>query len=656
MEHTMMILAFWAAIIPLVSSTIAGIFGYWLKRRVTQIVTVLGILASFVLSLILFRYIVLGGCPVVDGTLYQWVTSGTYQFSIGFLIDSLTCCMLVTVTSVSLLVHIYSIGYMAHDGKDSRFFCYMSLFTFFMIMLVLANNFLLLFFGWEGVGLVSYLLIAYWFKKESAAFGSLKAFIVNRVGDMGFLLGIAAILAYFQTLNYATVFANTPHFAHSSVTIVGGLHWNVMSFICILLFVGAMGKSAQMPLHVWLPESMEGPTPISALIHAATMVTAGVYMIARMSPMFEYSSTALTLILVIGATTCLFCGIIGIFQFDIKRVIAYSTLSQLGYMMIGVGASAYAAGMFHLFTHAFFKALLFLAAGAVITSMHEEQDMRKMGGLFRYMPVTYICFLIGALALSAIPPFAGFFSKDSIIEAARLSTTPGATYAYICALMGAFVTACYIFRAFFMTFHGKENMSAQVKQTLGESPPVMTVPLILLAIPAFGLGFVLIHWILYAPNGLLTDSLFVLPVHDVLGKMGSNFHSALDMMLDAVSTMPFWFAVLGIIVAWYVTMFRQQDAEFLKRRFSWLYAIIIAKYGFDDFNQIVLVRGTQAISRFLFKIVDVFLIDDSLVNGSGRLIAWLSKILRVTQSGFVYQYLFMMMFGLFVLLLWRLLL
>jgi NADH-quinone oxidoreductase subunit L len=631
------------------------LFGHLLITT-TQLVTIIGILIAFICSLLLFNHVVLHNAPAVSFQLFNWVTSGSYQFNIGFLVDHLSATMLVVVTFVSLLVHIYSIGYMAHDDSDQRFFCYMSAFTFAMISLVLANNFLLLFFGWEGVGLVSYLLIGYWFNKETAAFGSLKAFIVNRVGDMGFILGLAAILSYYGSLNYATVFAQTPALLGHTITIIPGWHWSVITVICILLFIGAMGKSAQMPLHVWLPESMEGPTPISALIHAATMVTAGVYMVTRMSPMFEFSTVSLSLVIIIGATTCLFCGLLGLFAFDLKRVIAYSTLSQLGYMMVGVGASAYAAGMFHLFTHAFFKALLFLAAGSVIIAMHEEQDMRKMGGLVKYLPVTYVCFLIGALALAAIPPFAGFYSKDAIIEAAHLSTIPGATYAYICVLLGAFVTACYTFRAFFMTFHGRERMIPSVKKHLKESPLVVTIPLILLAIPSLIAGFALVKWILYSPgHALLGNSIFVLPGHDVLVKMKLDFHGVWQMTFHALTSMPFLLAILGVLVAWVVTLGYPRLAEILKHRLSWLYAIFFYKYGFDDFNQIVFVRWVKGLGDILFKNIDVRLIDQIGVDGSGRVIAFMSRVLRIIQSGYIYQYVFIMLFGLAVLLLWRLL-
>jgi len=442
---------------PLAGSLIAGLFGKKIGRANAHRVAILGVGIAFVLSLIVAKLLFLDHVPVFDGNIYNWASGGAlshFSFNIGFHVDQLTAVMLLVVTFVSLLVHIYTIGYMADDPGYQRFFSYIALFTFAMLMLVSANNFLQLFFGWEGVGLVSYLLIGFWFKRESALQGSLKAFLVNRVGDFGFLLGIAVIFAYTGSLDYDTVFGQASVLAKQHISLIPGASWSLVTVICLLLFVGAMGKSAQVPLHIWLPESMEGPTPISALIHAATMVTAGVFMIARMSPLYEFSPTALSVVLVIGATGALFTGLLALVMTDIKRVIAYSTLSQLGYMMVAMGVSAYSVGIFHLATHACFKAVLFLGAGSVIIALHHEQDMRKMGGLWRYMPITYITYLIGSLALCAIPPFAGFFSKDMIIDAAKVATIPGAHYAYYCVLLGAFVTALYTFRSLFMTFHG----------------------------------------------------------------------------------------------------------------------------------------------------------------------------------------------------------
>ncbi len=640
---------------PLVGSLTAGFFGKLIGRRGAHWVTILGVLIAFILNLFVFKAVVIDGAGPFNFNLYTWVQSGSYTFHVGFLVDRLSACMLMLVIFVSTLVHIYSIGYMADDPGYQRFFSYMSAFTFAMLMLVLANNFFVLFFGWEGVGLVSYLLIGFWFTKRTAAFGSLKAFIANRVGDMGMLLGIAAIISYFGSIDYSTVFAHKAMLAGQTISLLPGMHWSVVTVIAILLFIGAMGKSAQMPLHVWLPESMEGPTPISAMIHAATMVTAGVFIVARLSPLFEMSQVALSFVLVIGATTCLFCGLLGVFQQDIKRVIAYSTLSQLGYMIAGVGASAFSAGMFHLFTHGCFKALLFLAAGSVIVANHHEQDMRKMGGLYKYMPITYVTFLVGALALSAIPPFAGFYSKDTIIDAVRHSQIPGAGYAYVCVLLGAFVTALYTFRAFFLTFHGKDNVPAKVKSHLKESPWVMTVPLIILAIPSFALGFVLIKPLVYSVPGLLGSSVFVAQKYNVIAQMAPEFHGAIAMALHSVVTLPFWFAIEGIFCAWYFNIKNPALAETLKTHLNWLYIIFMKKYGFDDFNQIVLVRGTRRLGQFLLDFFDMGFIDHFLVNGSGRLIAWTSRVLRKVQTGYLYHYAFAMIIGLFLFLGWRLL-
>lgn len=639
---------------PLIGSGLAGFFGKLLGKRGAHWVTIIAVGISLVCAIFIANYIFIEHYPKVDVNLYNWVDSGTYTIHIGFLIDRLSTAMMLLVTFVSLLVHIYSIGYMQDDAGYQRFFCYMSLFTFMMLTLVLANNFLTLFFGWEGVGLVSYLLIGFWFTKETAAFGSIKAFLANRIGDMGMILGIAGIMMYFGNLNFEYVFAHKAILNGHFIPVFHGWHWQAVTVICILLFIGAMGKSAQMPLHVWLPESMEGPTPISAMIHAATMVTAGVYMVVRFSPLFEMSPVALSTVLIIGATTCFFCGLLAIFQHDIKRVIAYSTLSQLGYMMAGAGASAFSAGMFHLFTHGCFKALLFLAAGSVIVANHHEQDMRKMGGLWRYMPITYITFLIGGLALSAIPPFAGFYSKDTIIAAVRASHIPGAYYAYLCVLGGAFVTALYTFRAFFLTFHGKNKADPKVKPHLKESPWVMTVPLIALAIPSAILGFVLIDFIIYGHPPLLGSSIFVAPQFNTIARIATHFHGAWWMALDAFTTWPLWLAISGIFVAWYFNLYNPALAEKLKKQLSFLYAIIMNKYGFDDFNQIILVRGTHKLGKFLLDVVDNGLIDGVLVNGTARFIGFASRVMRTLQSGYLYHYAFAMLIGLFVLLGWRL--
>lgn len=641
-------------LVPLITSIIAGLLGRVIGRKGAHCITIGGMLISFIIAVIVFSHIVIGGHDKINFTLYQWVASGSFHFPVGFLIDRLSASMMLLVTFVSLLVHLYSIGYMHDDDGYQRFFCYMSLFTFAMLLLVLANNFFTLFVGWEGVGLVSYLLIGFWFTKETAAFGSLKAFIVNRVGDMGMILGMGGVLTYVGSLNYSDAFNHAQHLSQQTMMIIPGLHWSVLTVICILLFIGAMGKSAQMPLHVWLPESMEGPTPISAMIHAATMVTAGVYMVARLSPMFEYSTVALSLVLVLGATTCLFCGLLGVVQYDIKRVIAYSTLSQLGYMMAGVGASAFSAGMFHLFTHGCFKALLFLAAGSVIVANHHEQDMRKMGGLYRYMPITYITFLIGALALSAIPPFAGFYSKDTIIEAVGHSGVPGAYYAYICVLLGAFVTALYTFRAFFLTFHGEEKVPAETKKHLHETSWVMTLPLILLAIPSVVLGFILIKPMIYSQPGLLGHSIFVLKGHNVLGAMGSEFHGAAYMIVHAFATPALWLAIIGILVAWAFTIGSPALGESTKHNLRAVRYLLVSKYGFDDFNQIVLVRGTRRIGHFLLRMVDIRLIDRLIVNGSGHFFVWGARLTRKLQSGQLYHYALAMIVGLVVLLVWQL--
>jgi NADH-quinone oxidoreductase subunit L len=654
-ENPLLKIAVITLLLPLLGALIAGFFGKIIGRRATHCVTVSLVGASFFLACYLFYKIVLLNQPGLEGVLYTWVSSGVFQFDIAILLDHLSVTMVCVVAFVSFMVHIYTIGYMADDPGYQRFFSYVSLFTFAMLSLVLANNFLLMFFGWEGVGLVSYLLIGFWFKRETAVFGSLKAFIANRVGDVGFVLAIAAVLMMFGSLNYHTVFAHVPAMLDKTIKIFPGVHTSAITVICVLLFVGAMAKSAQVPLHVWLPESMEGPTPISALIHAATMVTAGIYMVARMSPMFEYSPTALSLVLVIGGTTCFFMGILAVFHHDIKRVIAYSTISQLGYMAVALGASAYDAAIFHLVTHAFFKALLFLAAGSVIIALHHEQDMRKMGGLGKYMPITCLTFWIGAVALAAIPPFSGFYSKDVIIEAAKLSTLPGAKYAYFCVLIGAFLTPLYIFRAGFMTFHGKERMDAETKAHVKESPWVVLLPLIALAIPSLVIGGILVGPMLFAQPHLLGDSIFVLPEHNVLLTLGQHFEGAMHMALEAGTTLTFWLVIIGIFTAYYFTISAPHLGETLKKKFSLLYAVIVNKYGFDDFNQIVFVRGTRKVGDFFYQVSDLIMIDGIFVNGSGRLIRWFSQVARKVQTGYLYHYAFAMIIGLAVILTWAVL-
>jgi NADH-quinone oxidoreductase subunit L len=654
-EKTLLSIATAVIVLPLIGSLIAGLFGKVIGRRLTHWTTIIFVGISFVLSCYLFSTIVLLGHPPINGLIYHWVTSGAFQFDVAILLDRLSATMIFIVTFVSLMVHIYTIGYMADDPGYQRFFSYMSLFTFAMLVLVLANNFLLMFFGWEGVGLVSYLLIGFWFKRESAAFGSLKAFLVNRVGDVGFVLATAAVLMYFNTLDYQTVFANVGKIADKTIMVFPGIHTPVVTVICILLFIGAMGKSAQVPLHVWLPESMEGPTPISALIHAATMVTAGIYMVARMSPLFELSTEALSLVLVLGATTCLFMGFLAVTHYDIKRVIAYSTLSQLGYMTVALGASAYDAGIFHLITHAFFKALLFLAAGSVIIALHHEQDMRKMGGLKTRLPITYLTFAIGALALAAIPPFSGFYSKDAIIEAVRLSTTPGASYAYFCVLVGAFITPLYIFRALFLTFHGTSRVEPKLLSHAQESPWVVLVPLLLLAVPSIIAGGILVGPMLFDMPRLLGSSIFVLPQHDVLLMLSAEFHGAQQMALHAPNTLTFWLALLGIITAWVFNIAYPQWSVALQKRFSFVYDILIRKYGFDDFNQIVIVGGARKLGEYFYHVTDLKIIDGIFVNGSGKLIRWFSNFARQMQTGYLYHYAVAMVLGLVVFMGWFLL-
>jgi NADH-quinone oxidoreductase subunit L len=642
-------------LLPLAGSLIAGLFGKVIGRRMTHWVAVSFVGVAFLLACYLFSTIVLKNTPPVEGVVYRWLTTGLFQFDVALLIDKLSAVMVLIVTFVSFMVHIYTIGYMADDPGYQRFFSYVSLFTFAMLVLVLANNFVLMFFGWEGVGLVSYLLIGFWFKRESAVFGSLKAFLVNRVGDIGFILAIAGVLVFFNNLNYSYVFAHVNTLLDKTIPIFPGTQVSAVTVICILLFIGAMGKSAQVPLHVWLPESMEGPTPISALIHAATMVTAGIYMVARMSPLFEYSPVTLSLVLAIGATTCLFMGILAVFHHDIKRVIAYSTLSQLGYMTVALGASAYDAAIFHLMTHAFFKALLFLAAGSVIIALHHEQDMRKMGGLAKYMPVTYVTFLIGSFALAAIPPFSGFFSKDAIIEAVHLSVIPGAHYAYFCVAAGAFITPLYIFRALFLTFHGPEHMDKHVKEHVHESPWVILIPLIALAIPSIVVGGMLVGPMLFSKPTLLGSSIFVLPQHDVLSVLGHEYSGAKNMALEAGRSFTFWLAILGIITAWFFNLKAPQLAENLKKRFSFLYRIIVQKYGFDDFNQLVLVHGARKLGSFLYNIVDLKFIDGVFVNGSGKMIQLFARIGRRLQTGYIYDYALVMVVSVVFLMVWLLL-
>ena len=515
----------------------------------------------------------------------------------------------------------------------------------------MSNNFLQLFFGWEGVGLMSYLLIGFWYDRETAIYANLKAFLVNRVGDFGFLLGIAAVLMYFGTLHYAEVFSAAPGLRDATIEIFPGTQWSLMTVICVLLFVGAMGKSAQVPLHVWLPDSMEGPTPISALIHAATMVTAGVFMVARMSPLFEYSDAALSFVLVIGAVTAFFMGLVGLVQNDIKRVVAYSTLSQLGYMMVACGASAYAAGIFHLATHAFFKALLFLAAGSVIIAMHHDQDIRNMGGLRKYMPITWITSLVGSLALIGFPGFSGFFSKDAIIVAVHHSNLPGAGFAYFCVLTGVFVTALYSFRMYFLVFHGKERMDEHTREHLHETPWVVWLPLVLLAIPSVIIGWPYVESALFGDH--FGDAIFVLsPEHDVLGEMQKEFHGASAMVTHGLKTAPFWLAMGGVFTAALLYLWMPQLPGVIAARLKFIHQTLEAKYGFDRFNEVIFAGGAKGIGSFLWRVGDEILIDGLMVNGSARVVGWFSGCVRQVQTGYLYHYAFWMIIGLVGLLTW----
>ena len=630
----------------LAGALIAGLLGWKIGRAASHTAAILGVAGAFVLSAFVVLPDVLAG-HTYDGAVYTWGVSGGVPLEIGFLIDPLSALMMTVVTFVSLMVHIYTVGYMRDDPGYQRFFSYIALFTFSMLMLVMANNFLQLFFGWEAVGLMSYLLIGFWFTRASATHAQLKAFIVNRVGDFGFILGVAAVYLYFGTLDYTPVFAIAPQLAGKTAQIIPGVDWSVLTLVCILLFIGAMGKSAQVPLHVWLPDSMEGPTPISALIHAATMVTAGVFMVARMSPLYELSETALSVVLVIGAITALFMAFVGIVQNDIKRVVAYSTLSQLGYMMVALGASAYAAGIFHLMTHAFFKALLFLAAGSVIIALHHEQDMRKMGGLKDYMPWTFLTAWAGSLALVGIPPFAGFFSKDMIIEAVHASQLPGSGFAYVAVLSGVFVTALYTFRMLFMTFYGKPRMDEHARSHLKESPWVVTVPLVLLALPSVVIGFLTVEPLLF--GGYFGTALKVLPGHDVLARLGQDYHGWGPFVAHGLQSAPFLLAVGGIGLAWLLYYRYPQLPEELSRKFRLPYTILVRKYGFDEFNDTVFAAGARRFGGLLWRIGDVKLIDGLAVNGTARVIGWVATVARHVQSGYVYHYAFAMILGLFLL-------
>jgi len=648
---------------PLVGSALAGIFGTqfggnWIGRRLAHTLTILGVMVAFILSAMTFK-------SVVDGarfneTLYTWMVVGGLKMEVGFLIDSLTAMMMCVVTFVSLMVHIYTIGYMEEDEGYNRFFAYISLFTFSMLMLVMSNNMLQLFFGWEAVGLVSYLLIGFWFNKPTAIFANMKAFLVNRVGDFGFILGIGLIAAYAGTLNYAEAFAKT---AELGALTFPGTDWMLVTVICICLFIGAMGKSAQFPLHVWLPDSMEGPTPISALIHAATMVTAGIFMVARMSPLFELSDTALNFIMVIGSITALFMGFLGIIQNDIKRVVAYSTLSQLGYMTVALGASAYSVAVFHLMTHAFFKALLFLGAGSVIMGMHHNQDIRWMGGVRKYMPITWITSLLGSLALIGTPFFSGFYSKDSIIEAVHESHLAAAGFANFAVLAGVFVTAFYSFRMYFLVFHGKERFDQNPDAHHGhddhghghddhhephESPWVMTVPLVLLAIPSVVIGFMAIEPMLYGE--FFKDVIFVnAEKHPVMEEMAEMFHGPVAMAVHALSTAPFWLALAGVVVSWYMYLVNPKVPAFFARVLRPVIVVLENKYFLDWINENILARGARLLGTGLWKVGDRALIDGLLVNGSWKVVGLISGAVRRFQSGYLYHYALVMILGVFAL-------
>jgi NADH-quinone oxidoreductase subunit L len=654
------------ALAPLAGSMVAGLAGSRIGRAGAHWVTILGVLVSFVGSALVLNDVANHGARF-NATVYEWMVVGGLKMEIGFLIDGLSAMMMCVVTFVSLMVHIYTIGYMADDdtspGGYQRFFSYISLFTFSMLMLVMSNNFLQLFFGWEAVGLVSYLLIGYYYQKPTAIFANMKAFLVNRVGDFGFILGIGLIVAYAGTLNYGETFAKAGELGKLSFP---GQDWMLITVICICLFIGAMGKSAQVPLHVWLPDSMEGPTPISALIHAATMVTAGIFMVGRMSPLFELSDTALNLVLVIGATTALFMGLLGVIQNDIKRVVAYSTLSQLGYMTVALGASAYSVAVFHLMTHAFFKALLFLAAGSVILGMHHDQDIRNMGGLRKYMPITWITSLLGSMALIAVPFFAGFYSKDSIIEAVHFSHLPGSGFAYFAVVASVFVTALYSFRMYFLVFHGPERF--RHKPFPGEhdhpdahghvhvhepheSPFVVTMPLVLLAIASVGIGYMMIEPMLY--GGFFKDSIVVLSAHPAMTEMAREFRGAWGMALHAVSTLPFWLMLAGVAAAYLLYIVKPSVPAAIQARFGFIYRVLDNKYYFDWFNEKVLAALARGMGQGLWKGGDQALID-GLINGSARAVGGLGASMRLLQTGFIYWYALVMVLGVFALLSWQL--
>ncbi len=646
---------------PLFGAIIAGLFGKAVGRAGSHVITIAGVAAAFVLSVIIWQDVQAGN--TFNGAVYTWLESGGLKLEVGFLIDKLTVMMMLVVTFVSLMVHVYTIGYMAEDPGYQRFFSYISLFTFSMLMLVMSNNFVQLFFGWEAVGLVSYLLIGFWYTRPTAIYANLKAFLVNRVGDFGFLLGIGLIAAYAGTLDYAEVFAKKDALAALTETVTG---WSLITAICICLFIGAMGKSAQVPLHVWLPDSMEGPTPISALIHAATMVTAGIFMVTRMSPLFELSDTALSFVLVIGAITALFMGFLGIIQNDIKRVVAYSTLSQLGYMTVALGVSAYSVAVFHLMTHAFFKALLFLGAGSVIMGCHHNQDIRYMGGLRKYMPITWITSLLGSLALIGFPFLSGFYSKDSIIEAVHASHIPGSGFAYFAVMAGVFVTAFYSFRMYFLVFHGKERYDELPHDEHHdahhddeyhddhhggkphESPWVVTLPLVLLAIPSVFIGFITIQPMLFGDwfgSAILIDA----AKHPAMAHMAKDFHGAVGMAIHGLTTLPFILAMSGVALSWFFYLKRPDIPAAIQKAAMPIYTLLENKYYFDKFNEVVFAAGARLLGRGLWKAGDQTMIDGVMVNGSAAAVGWIASLVRLFQGGRIYQYAFGMIFGVFAL-------
>ena len=647
---------------PLVGALLAGILGTqfggnWIGRRLSHTLTILGVAIAFVLSALTLKSVALDGARF-NATIYEWMVVGNLKMEVGFLVDGLTAMMMCVVTFVSLMVHIYTIGYMEEDEGYNRFFAYISLFTFSMLMLVMSNNLLQLFFGWEAVGLVSYLLIGFWFNKPTAIFANMKAFLVNRVGDFGFILGIGLIAAFTGTLNYTEVFGKSGELATLQLP---GTSWMLVTVICICLFIGAMGKSAQFPLHVWLPDSMEGPTPISALIHAATMVTAGIFMVARMSPLFELSDVALNFILVIGAITALFMGFLGIIQNDIKRVVAYSTLSQLGYMTVALGASAYSVAVFHLMTHAFFKALLFLAAGSVIMGVHHNQDIRWMGGLRKYMPITWITSLLGSLALIGTPLFAGFYSKDSIIEAVHFSHLPGAGFAYFAVLAGVFITAFYSFRMYFLVFHGKERFDQNPDAHHGhddhghhghddkphESPWVVTVPLVLLAVPSVLIGFLTVMPMLF--GDFLKDAITVnTALHPSMVELAKLIHGPVELAVHALATPAFWLALSGVVVAWYMYLVNPAVPAACLKALKPVHTVLENKYYLDWFNENVLAKAARGLGIGFWKGGDQGLIEGAVVNASWKLVGLISKVVKFAQTGFLYHYALVMLAGLFL--------